>query len=89
MSSVYPIIFEPIFKPRIWGGRGLAASLNKQLPEGRTIGESWEVVDLEDEQSVVALGPGRGKTLRELVERWGVDLLGGAGLIEGRFPLLI
>ena len=89
VSSVYPIIFEPIFKPRIWGGRGLAASLQKQLPEGQTIGESWEVVDLEDEQSVVARGPGRGKTLRELVERWGVDLLGGAGLFEGRFPLLI
>jgi mannose-6-phosphate isomerase len=89
VSSVYPIIFEPIFKPRVWGGRGLAASLNKPLPEGRTIGESWEVVDLEDEQSVVAQGPGRGKTLRELVERWGVDLLGGAGLFEGRFPLLI
>jgi len=89
VSSVYPIIFEPIFKPRIWGGRRLSTLLNKHLPENQTIGESWEVVDLEDEQSVVAQGPGRGKTLRELVERWGVDLLGGAGLFDARFPLLI
>ncbi len=88
-AVVYPLVFEPIFKPRIWGGRKLEMLLNKKLPPGATIGESWEVVDLEEEQSVVAAGPGRGKMLGELVQTWGEDLLGRAKLLEGRFPLLI
>lgn len=89
MGSVYPIIFEPIFKPRVWGGRGLETMLHKKLPPGEVIGESWEVADLEEDQSVVATGPAKGKTLGELVRVWGADLLGRAELIEGRFPLLI
>lgn len=84
-----PLIFRPIFKPRIWGGRRLAQLLAKQLPEDEAIGESWEVADLEDDQSVVARGPAEGSTLGELVKRWGKDLIGEAPLFEGRFPLLI
>jgi len=88
-AAVYPIVLEPIFKPRIWGGRRLERLLNKRLPPELAIGESWEVVDLEEEQSVVAAGAMKGKTLGELVQLWGDDLLGRAGLVEGRFPLLI
>jgi mannose-6-phosphate isomerase len=84
----YPLKFEPLFKPRVWGGRRMAARLQKPTPEG-TIGESWEMVDLEGDQSVVAVGPAKGKTLGELVSLWGADLLGGAKLIDGRFPLLL
>jgi mannose-6-phosphate isomerase len=87
--GVVPLIFEPIFKPRIWGGRRLATLLDKDLPDGETIGESWELADLEDEQSVVATGPMKGKTLGELVRDWGSDLTGRAPLFEGHFPLLI
>ena len=47
--DVYPLIFEPIFKPKIWGGRKLEELLCKRLPAGHKIGESWEVADLEDE----------------------------------------
>ncbi len=87
--DVYPLIFEPIFKPKIWGGRKLEALLGKHLPEDERIGESWEVADLEDDQSVVASGPARGRTLLQLVHQWGTDLIGQASLFEGRFPLLI
>lgn len=87
--NVYPLIFEPIFKTRIWGGRKLASLLGKRLPARDGIGESWEIADLEDDQSVVANGPARGKRLGELVGEWGADLLGRAELFEGRFPLLI
>lgn len=86
--DVYPLIFEPILKRRIWGGRRLE-TLGKRLPPDETIGESWEVADLEEDQSVVRHGPARGKTLGELVQGWGDDLLGGVELFEGRFPLLI
>jgi mannose-6-phosphate isomerase len=87
--SPCPLIFEPIFKPRIWGGRNLADRLGKRLPADAVIGESWEVADLEDDQSVVASGPAKGRTLGELVREWGPELLGSASLFEGRFPLLI
>ncbi len=84
-----PLIFEPIFKPKIWGGRTLEQLVAKKLPPNEPIGESWEVADLEDDQSLVACGPAKGKTLGELVKEWGEGLLGGASLFEGRFPLLI
>jgi mannose-6-phosphate isomerase len=87
--SIGPLLFEPIFKPKIWGGRYLAERFGKKLPPGEPIGESWEVADLEDDQSVVRAGPAKGKTLGALVKEWGKDLIGHAELFEGRFPLLI
>lgn len=87
--DAYPLIFEPIFKRKIWGGRKLETHLNKRLPPDEPIGESWEVADLEDDQSIVASGPARGQTLGQVVREWGSDLLGCATLFDGRFPLLI
>ena len=84
-----PLIFKPIFKPKIWGGRKLGALLGKVLPPGEPIGESWELADLETDQSVVVVGPAEGKTISRLAEEWGADLLGRAPLFEGRFPLLL
>ncbi|HVP10356.1 MAG TPA: type I phosphomannose isomerase catalytic subunit, partial [Phycisphaerae bacterium] len=84
-----PLIFEPIYKPKIWGGRRLAALLDKHLPPGELIGESWECADLEAGQSVVARGPAKGRTLHQLIEEWGPMLMGHVLLIDDRFPLLI
>ena len=84
-----PLVFEPIFREKVWGGRNLAALLGKALPGEGPIGESWEVADLDNGQSVVARGPAKGKTLGELVREWGPALLGRARLVDGRFPLLI
>ena len=87
--QVYPLVFEPIFKPKIWGGRRLETSFGKPIPPRERIGESWELADLEDDQSVVARGPAAGEPLGKLTREWGSNLLGGADLFEGRFPLLI
>ena len=84
-----PLIFEPLFKPKIWGGRRLEELLDKPLPVDERIGESWELADLEDNQTAVSAGPARGKALGQLVKEWGGDLLGRASLFDGRFPLLI
>ena len=85
----HPLIFQPILKPRVWGGYRLFSRMKKNVPPDQVIGESWEVADLEDDQSVVSVGPHKGKTLGELFRVWGGDLLGRAKLIDGRFPLLI
>lgn len=84
-----PVIFEPIFKPKPWGGRELARLFDKRLPGKDPIGESWEVADLPDNESRVAHGPLAGKRVGELVEMWGRDLIGNAELADGRFPLLV
>lgn len=38
-----PLLFEPYFRPQIWGGRRLANVLGKLLPPNGRYGESWEV----------------------------------------------
>lgn len=87
--NVCPLVFEPIFKPKVWGGRNLERLLGKALPPHESIGESWECADLDNGQSVVARGPAKGRTLHELVVEWGTSLVGRASLVCGRFPLLI
>jgi mannose-6-phosphate isomerase len=86
-----PLSFERRLHEKPWGGRALEGVLGLSLPPGARVGETWEVVDRAgEENSVVAEGPHRGRTLRELVERFGDDLLGRAARTrEGRFPLLV
>jgi mannose-6-phosphate isomerase len=84
-----PVVFEPIFKPKPWGGRTLARLFDKPLPADQPIGESWEVASLPGNESRVRDGPLAGRTVSELIDMWGWDLYGGAELVEGRFPLLI
>jgi len=86
---IYPLIFHPILQPRIWGGRSLERLFGRQIPEGEKIGEFWEVSDLPDGVSRVAVGPMAGRTLNEVVADWGRRLTGDAPLVDHRFPLLI
>jgi mannose-6-phosphate isomerase len=61
-----PLVFEPLFMERVWGGRHLESLYGKRLPSAALIGESWEIVDRPEAQSVVHEGPFRGVTLHEL-----------------------
>jgi mannose-6-phosphate isomerase len=87
--KLYPLTFDPIFKERIWGGRNLETLYGKPLPPGLRIGESWEICDRPGDQSVVANGPLRGKTLHWLMEQAPAALLGPRESMPPRFPLLI
>ena len=60
MDLTEPLRFEPLFMERVWGGRRLETLFGKRLPPSTRIGESWELVDREDAQSVVHEGPLRG-----------------------------
>ncbi len=89
----YPLLFHPILKERIWGGRNLAG-LGKALPPGQRIGESWELADLpgsiEDGRSVIANGPLAGRTLHDAIASSREEIMGAASLTgEGGFPMLI
>jgi mannose-6-phosphate isomerase len=86
---VYPLALGPILVEKIWGGRGLERLFERPLPEGKKIGESWEVSDLPEGVCTVAAGPEAGRSLHEVVETWGTRLVGSAELVDGRFPLLI
>jgi len=87
--ALYPTIFQPIFKERVWGGRALERLYRKPLPVNVPIGESWEVSDRPGDESVIANGPFAGRTLRWLMETHGGEILGPAAPAAGdRFPLL-
>jgi mannose-6-phosphate isomerase len=83
-----PLTFTPIFQERIWGGRALAELYGKELPAGATIGESWEIVDRPEAQSVVRSGAWAGRTLHDLWERERDEVFGHVPDAP-RFPLLI
>src|SRR5262245_50762095 len=83
-----PLAFEPIFVERMWGGRRLESEFNKKLPLQKRIGESWEIVDRSEAQSVVAAGPLRGITLHKLWTQHRQEIFGEVPDTP-RFPLLI
>src|SRR5687768_4250553 len=88
MRLTEPLVFEPLFMERVWGGRRLETLYRKRLPQRVRIGESWELVDREDAQSVVHEGPLQGLTLHELWARRRPEIFGEAMPETERFPLL-
>lgn len=82
-------LFDPIYRERVWGGRTLESQLGRKLPEKRRIGESWDVVDRENAQSVVRTGPEKGRTLRELIETRCAEVMGPKWTADRRFPILV
>ncbi len=83
-----PLVFEPLFMERVWGGRRLETLLGKRLQPGVRVGESWEIVDREEAQSVVHEGPLRGLTLHELWTEQRETIFGPGLADTPRFPLL-
>src|SRR5437868_9691563 len=89
MTTLYPFLFEPIFKERVWGGRNLERLYHKPLPAGVPVGEAWELTDRPEGVSVISNGPLAGKDMRWLMENHRSDLLGAHASETSRFPLLI
>lgn len=88
-----PIAFEPVYQERVWGGRALEAVYGRRLPEpDRLYGESWEMVDRPEAQSVVRIGPAalRGKSLHALWTEHRESVFGPSCVrrSEPSFPLL-
>lgn len=81
-----PLVFTPIYRRYIWGGRRFADAFGRPLPPGDDYAESWELVDRGGDQSVVRAGPLAGRSLGEIVRRHGAELFGYAP--PPAFPLL-
>ena len=73
---------------RVWGGNHLDALYGKPIPPGKIIGESWELSDRPDAQSIVDSGEFDGWTLRQLLEKYPREMLGKLP-DRARFPLLV
>ncbi|MDA0329921.1 MAG: class I mannose-6-phosphate isomerase [Gemmatimonadetes bacterium] len=99
--ALYPLLLEPIYKEKVWGGRALER-FDRVLPGGPEyrIGESWELVDLDATSpsgggggaahSPIGNGPLMKRGLGEVVSDFGPLVVGTAVLTpEGKFPLLV
>lgn len=87
---MYPLKFNPILKQTLWGGDKIIPF--KHLTDSLTgVGESWEISDVEGDESVVANGPDKGLTLTEMVRKYREELVGEANYARfgNKFPLLI
>ena len=79
--------FEPLAQERIWGGRNLEERFGRVLPEGKKIGETWELVDRAEAQSVVR---GGGESLHSHWDSADRKKIFGAKAPDtARFPILI
>jgi len=86
--DLYPLCFDPILKPKVWGGKKLHQLLGKNSQEN--IGESWELSGVEGSISKVTNGSLAGKTLSELISEYEETLLGKSVYEKfgNQFPLL-
>jgi mannose-6-phosphate isomerase len=84
MTDLYPLRMQPAFDPRPWG----TTDLSPIYPDHKfdeKIGEAW----LTGDHCKVANGPLTGRTLAELSEELGRELVGEAARDARRFPLLL
>ena len=85
-----PLKFEPIFKTLVWGGEKIAPYKGIETSQ-QHIGESWELSGVAGNESIVAEGPLKGKTIAQLVKEYKGELV-GEHVYENtgdEFPLLI
>lgn len=88
-KALYPLVFVPILKDRIWGGTKLRAHLDKDTANDTT-GESWELSAVDGDVSRVRDGIFKDRLLTELLEQYPEEILGTKVYKKfgAQFPLL-
>jgi len=85
--------FKPIYQERIWGGHNLGELFGRKPPEGKKIGESWELVDRPEACSEIESGPGlKSGTHQNIHTLWQdkrIEIFGTNAPDLARFPILI
>lgn len=89
--KLYPLKFEKVLIPKVWGGRNLETRLGIKLEEDIKYGESWEVSSHKNGMSVISNGFLKGKTLEEVYKKYRGEFIGDRlyNKYGDRFPLLI
>jgi mannose-6-phosphate isomerase len=82
MSDLYPLLMQPVFDPRPWGGVDLSPIYSQNFKE--KIGESW----LTGDDCRIQNGRLAGKSLAEVAAQQQRKLVGDAAPNADRFPLL-
>jgi mannose-6-phosphate isomerase len=82
--------FKPILKSMLWGGDKIIPYKGIESNKS-SVGESWEISGVKENESVVAEGPDAGMKLPELIARDKAALLGQSNYerFGKEFPLLI
>ena len=82
--------FEPLLKQTLWGGDKIIPfkHLDSQMDH---VGESWEISGVNGNETIVAGGPDKGKSLNELTSTMKSQLVGKENYerFGNEFPLLI
>lgn len=71
----YPMLLEPRYVEKPWGGRRLERVFGRTLPGKAPVGESWDLFDRPAGSNRIANGPLRGRTLADLRGRREIPLL--------------
>lgn len=89
--DMQPIKFWPILKETIWGGCKIPHIKHISGLENKLIGESWEILGLENCESVVNSGAYDGMSLSRLIDMQKEKLVGEENYrrFGNGFPLLI
>ncbi len=87
-SQLYPLKFQSIYKPKVWGGEKLNKILQKNT--SGNIGESWEISGVAENVSEIVNGPLKKKSLLWLLENYKEELVGKEvyRTFGNNFPLL-
>jgi mannose-6-phosphate isomerase len=81
--------FQPLYQERVWGGRAFESAFDRKLTSAQPIGESWEIVDRPEAQSVVKGGAHSGAKLRNLLKKHAADIMGPSWPADKPFPILV
>ena len=84
---IYPLLMQPAYMHYLWGGGRIPRFFDRPPCTG-TCAESWEISDRTEALSRVANGPLQGRSLRDILQTAGPEII-GAGYTGPTFPLLI
>ncbi len=89
-TKLYPLLFEPLYKQKVWGGSYFTSVLgrNVDIPDSGDIGESWELYDDENVSSRITNGALAGSNLHDLLEHSGREIV-GKDFEGGLFPVMV
>lgn len=86
----YPIIFEPIYKEKIWGGDVFNKKYGRNVSSDLSIGESFELSCFDNEVSIIKNGVFKGAKLSDILKQFSREVTGEKlfELYRDEFPLL-